>query len=177
MPRFTVHAVAPDRPGIVAAVTESLADVGCNLQDSRMMLLHGQFSMVIVLDAPNVSNGMVIEEALSPLLEEYALELLVRPISDSAETGEVQDLIAISIHGADHPGTISRITKAIADSGGNVVDLVGHVILEGSDVPSHLEITTAIEPGAVHKLRAALDQLAAELAMQCLFREGTTRRI
>lgn len=177
MPRFTVHAVGPSHPRLVAAFTEALADVGCNLQDSRMTLLQDEFSMVMVLDAPAVSSGLVIEEALSPLLEAYALDLFVRPMPPAAVPVTPAHLLAISIDGADHPGTISRISRVVADSGGNIVDLVGHVTLEGSDVPSHLAITTSIDPAVVPGLRASLESLAAELAMTCVFGQGTSRII
>src|ERR1700678_122211 len=103
MARFTLHAVAPNRPGIVAAVSQSLADLGCNLEDSRMSLLHGQFSIVLVLEAPGTSSGTVIEEALSPLLEALALQLFVRPIPEEVGDLDLGNLVFVSVQGADHP--------------------------------------------------------------------------
>lgn len=177
MARFALHAIAPDSPGIVAAVTQSLADIGCNLQDSRMSLLHGQFSIVLVLEAPGVSNGAAIEEALAPLLEEFALQLMVRPVPEDGDELELGSLIFVSVHGADHPGTVSRIGRAIAAAGGNIVDLVGHVVLEGSEVPSHLEITATLGDESVADLRVTLEALAVELGMSCEVREDATRPV
>lgn len=177
MARFTLHAVAPDRPGIVAAVTQSLADIGCNLEDSRMTLLHGQFSIVLVLEAPEMPSGMVIEEALAPLLEQLALHLFVRPIPDGADDLALGDLVAISVRGADHPGTVARIARTIAGAGGNIVDLVGHVVLEGSETPSRLELTATLASEAVPELRVQLEALAVELGMRCELREGALRPV
>lgn len=165
MARFTLHAVAADRPGIVAAVTQALAAIGCNLQDSRMTLLHGQFSLVVVLEAPGQSNGMAIEEALSPLLEEFALQLLISPIPDDREVSEAGQLVRITVDGADHPGTVSRVAQVVTDSGGNIVELVGHVILKGSATPSHLQLDVTIDEGSLDALRTGLDGLCAELEM------------
>jgi glycine cleavage system transcriptional repressor len=177
MARFTLHAVAPNRPGIVAAVTQSLADIGCNLQDSRMSLLHGQFSIVLVLEAPGISSGRVIEEALAPLLEELALQLFVRPLPEGGDDLELGNLIYISVHGADHPGTVARIGRAIAAAGGNIVDLVGHVVLDGVETPSHLELTAAIGRAAVPALQVTLETLAMELGMRCDVREDAANAV
>jgi glycine cleavage system transcriptional repressor len=177
MARFTLHAVAPDRPGIVAAVTQSLVDIGCNFEDSRMSLLHGQFSIVLVLDAPGTSSGTMIEEALAPLLEQLALQLFVRPIPDGADDIDLGNLVFISVHGADQPGTVARIARAIAGAGGNIVDLVGHVVLAGAETPSHLELTAGLASDAVPGLRVTLEALAVELGMRCDVRDGATRRV
>jgi glycine cleavage system transcriptional repressor len=175
MARFTLHAVAPDRPGIVTAVTQSLADIGCNLEDSRMSLLHGQFSIVLVLEAPGTSSGTMIEEALAPLLEDFALQLFVRPIPEGADDRDLGNLVYFSVHGADHPGTVARIARVIADAGGNIVDLVGHVVSATVETPSHLELTAALAPAAVPGLRVTVEALAVELGMRCEVRDYATR--
>jgi glycine cleavage system transcriptional repressor len=175
MARFTLHAVAPNRSGIVAAVTQSLAEIGCNLEDSRMCLLHGQFSIVLVLDAPSTSSGTAIEMALAPHLEELALQLFVRPIAEEVDEIDLHSLVSISVQGADHPGTVARIAHAITTAGGNIVDLVGHVAPEDVEAPSHLELTAELEHDAVPGLQMALDALVVELGMRCEVREAAAR--
>lgn len=175
MARFTLHAVAPLRPGLVAAVTQSLADLGCNLEDSRMSLLHGQLSMVLVVEAPGVANGTAIEEVLAPHLEAFALQLFVRPIAEVAEEVDLGHLVMVSVRGADHPGTVARVARAIAAAGGDIVDLVGHVVPGPAEIPSRLELTATLAPAAVPALRAGLEQLAAELGMHCDVEAGASR--
>ncbi|HMU75390.1 MAG TPA: ACT domain-containing protein, partial [Elusimicrobiota bacterium] len=41
MKRYLLTAAGGDRPGLVAAVTRSLFDHGCNLEDSAMTRLQG----------------------------------------------------------------------------------------------------------------------------------------
>jgi glycine cleavage system transcriptional repressor len=142
-----------------------------------MSLLHGQFSIVVVLDAPDVSSGMAIEEALAPLLEEFGLQIVIRPIPDGDDDADLGNLVAISVDGADHPGTIARIARVIADAGGSIVDLVGHVVLAGGEEPSHLELTAALAHEAVGGLRIALEKLAGDLRMRCEIREVDARPI
>lgn len=174
MARFALHAIAPDRPGIVAAVAEALAAIGCNLEESRMWRLRGQFSIVLVLEAPGVANGTAIEEVLAPLLETFAMQLFVCPVpaDDEAAPG---NLVEVRVDGADHPGTIARIAHALAAADANIVHLVGQVTPEDVEAPSRLELTAALPPDAVAGLRASLDVLAAELAMRCTLREVATQ--
>ncbi|HVB05040.1 MAG TPA: ACT domain-containing protein [Acidimicrobiales bacterium] len=176
MARFSLHAVGQDRPGIVAAVTQALADLGCNLAESRMAILHGQFAIVLVLEAPGVSSGVAIEEALTPAIEELGLQLLIRPIPDDARHPDLGGLVGISIRGADRPGTVARVARAVAEAGGNVVDLVGHVAGSTSAEPSLLELVVALEdPAALRGLEEELISLAAQLEMRCEVREHVAR--
>jgi glycine cleavage system transcriptional repressor len=45
MERAVVTAVGVDRRGIVAALAGALTDLGCNLEDSTMSLLGGNFAV------------------------------------------------------------------------------------------------------------------------------------
>jgi formyltetrahydrofolate hydrolase len=44
--RFIMTAFGHDRPGIVADVTQILYENGCNLEDTSMTLLAGQFTLI-----------------------------------------------------------------------------------------------------------------------------------
>jgi glycine cleavage system transcriptional repressor len=175
MARFSLHAVGEDRPGIVASVTEALADIGCNLEDSRMTLLHGQFAIVLVLEAPGVSNGVAIEEALTPAIEELGIALLVHPIRGGEGDDAPHHLVGVSVRGADHPGLVARVARIVQGLGGNIVDLVGHVAPGGLADASSLELLVAIDEEALPTLRDRLGRLAIELQLRCDITEGVTR--
>ncbi len=44
-----VTAIGEDRPGLVAAVSRFILECGCNIEDSRMAILGGEFAMLILL--------------------------------------------------------------------------------------------------------------------------------
>lgn len=172
MARFALHAIAPDRPGIVAAVADALAALGCNLEESRMWRLRGQFAIVLLLEAPGIANGTAIEEVLAPLLETFALQLFVRPIPPGGTDGVAGDLVEIRVDGLDHPGTVARVAHAVAGVDGDIVHLVGHVAPEDPKTPSRLELTAALPPGRVDALRSALGALAGDLDMRWTLTEA-----
>lgn len=171
MTRYSLQAVGRDRPGIVAAVAGALARLGCNLEDSRMTILAGEFSIMLVLSAPDGCDAKAIEAALAP--DAAALDLLVtvRPTLASPLAPEDGETLAVSVHGADHPGIVARIAGEIAAAGGSIVDLATRVVpapAGGGDsyvmVLSVVLAAGASADGLEQRLRGA----AEELGVHCV---------
>ena len=53
MRHAVLTAIGDDRPGLVAEVTRYLLERGGNLEDSRMVNLHGQFAMMMLVTGPD----------------------------------------------------------------------------------------------------------------------------
>jgi len=128
MARFSLHAVGRDRPGIIAGVANALAAMGANLEDSRMTILRGQFAVMLVLDAPGISDGGLIEGALESTAEELNLFIAVRPLPDDATTAVEGERYSVLVDGADRPGIVAGIAEAILTLGGNVVELSSRLL-------------------------------------------------
>lgn len=82
VPRCFLSAVGRDQPGIVAAVAGVLADHGCNLQDSSMTTLQGQFAILLVVAVPDAISAPSLELALQPVAEQFDLVVVVRRLPD-----------------------------------------------------------------------------------------------
>ena len=93
MPRFSLSALGSDGPGIVAAVSGALGEQGCNLEDSTMTILQGQFAILLVVTAPEGTGAAALEAALGPTAERFDLVVAVRPLKDAApvESSSVED--------------------------------------------------------------------------------------
>jgi glycine cleavage system transcriptional repressor len=174
MGRFFLHAVGRDRPGIVASIARALADLGCNLEDSRMTLLQGHFAVMLILEAPDTANGTVIEHQLEPIAEELELLIAVRTLAGPPEQVEEPAglTFAVSVHGGDHPGIVARVGEEVAACGGNVVDLASHVG-EGPSPAYVMVLTVTLPPGADgSELRQRLERAASDLAVRCVVTPG-----
>lgn len=174
MPPFFLHAHGTDRTGIVAALSGALARIGCNLEDSRMTLLRGQFAIMVVLDAPGVDNGWLIEHALEPVAAELGLVVTVRALGShdtlpqddaalDAEPAPDPALLSVSVHGADHPGIVSRVAAEIAAKGCNIVDLATRLVGGGYVLLASVEVGTAT---SVSDLADALRLVGEEVGVQ-----------
>ncbi|MET7277171.1 ACT domain-containing protein [Kribbella sp. NPDC005582] len=117
MSQLAVTVIGPDRPGIIADVTEALAGTGVNLEDSTMTLLRGHFAMMIVCSG-SLSE---VKAAVEPLRGE--LVITVREMGPENEHAAIGPSYLLSVHGADRPGIVAAVTRMVAAVGGTITDL------------------------------------------------------
>jgi glycine cleavage system transcriptional repressor len=172
--RFSLSALGADRPGIVAAVSGALGDAGCNLEDSTMTILQGHFAILLVISAPQEVTSSSLEAALASVSEAFDLVVAVRPIDNANEPGTEGsgfEALSISIHGADRPGIVHAISGALADAGGNVVDLATQLV-GAQEKPVYVMTLRAIVPlEDSDSVAAAVKATADGLGVHCTVRE------
>lgn len=125
--RWIVTALGKDRPGIVAGVAKVLYRLGCNLEDSAMTRLEGEFAIMLIFSSTGTSAER-LRKAFEPL--ERSLQLMVhlkrlteRETKTPARRGPSY---LISIYGADHPGIVFHVSEALAQAGVNITDVHTH---------------------------------------------------
>ena len=128
---FALSAIGRDRPGIVSAITEVLFRFGCNIEDSAMTILWGQFAMLLVVTpAPDLDVSR-LEAELQAAAGDLQLNLTLNPIQEGAvptRQPEPMSAYLVSVYGADHPGIVSQTTGFLAEWGANITDLSTRVI-------------------------------------------------
>ena len=164
MPRFSLSAVGADRPGIVAAISGALKEAGCNLEDSTMAILQGAFAVLLVVSAPPAVTPGQLESALADAARRFDLVVAVRPLPPApAPADATGEAWVISVHGADRPGIVHAVTAALADAGGNIVDLSTHLIDAEAEPVYVLTMRVTVPAGsastAADAVRAAATQL------------------
>src|SRR5207249_3801701 len=119
MSHYAVVAIGADRPGIVAALTGSLYELGGNLEDVASSILRGHFAMMLVVDAPVPSAEL--ERELTTAAAPLEVSVTVRDVESGAprRAGATHTLVA---YAADRPGIVSGLTGLLADRGVNVTD-------------------------------------------------------
>jgi glycine cleavage system transcriptional repressor len=162
-----VTAVGPDRPGIVAAVTGVLLEHGGNLEDTAMTRLGGHFAMVLVVEVAERADEL--EGALAAATEPLGLTVTVRSITDVTATADDGAPFVVSVHGADRPGIVHRVTTVLADHGANIVDLATHQLTTDAGT-GYVVLLEVLVPSAPDALVAALEATAAELGVDVTVR-------
>ena len=151
MPLLAVAALGPDRPGVVAALTEVLLAGSGNLEDASMHQLSGQFAMTLVVDVPG--DAASVRAELEPVGERLGLLISVREVS-GADSWAAGDSYVVSVHGADRPGIVHRVAAAIAGAGGNICDLSTR--LAGDLYVLVAEVDLAGDPAPLEEALAAI---------------------
>ena len=136
MREVAVTAVGSDRPGIVAAITEALRDLGGNLADCRAALLAGSFAIVVVAALPDGVSDDDLRAALAEGSAGLGLGVWVGPAAVRAPShpnggpngGADGGRCIVSVYGADHPGIVAAVSRSVADLDVNIVDLSSRVV-------------------------------------------------
>jgi glycine cleavage system transcriptional repressor len=163
MASFALAAIGRDRPGIVAAVAKVLYEQGCNVEDSQMTLLRGNFSIMLVLASPEGSTADSLHEALSGACEGMGLTFSVLDVEDTADVPHPSHVL--TVYGADKPGILYRVTQALAGAGVNITDLNSRLV--GNVYAVMLELAVA---GDTADLEATLEAIAAEIGVDLTLR-------
>lgn len=177
MKRWIVTALGKDRPGIVAGVTKVLYDLGCNLEDSAMTRLEGEFTIMLIFSASPRLTLEKLRRAFEPAGRRLKLAVHLRPLTKpeaSAPKSRGKPYL-ISVYGADHPGIVFHVTQALAASRVNITDVSTHrttstrhpkrpslyMMLLEVEAPASLSLST---------LKTKLERLGKSLGVQVTVR-------
>ena len=167
---FIITAVGPDQPGMAHALAQRLFDAACNLEDTTMTRLSGQFAMILAVTPPADLTLNALQTLLAPLRESHGLTIEIAPaVSDVAGEGPRHILTA---YGPETSGLLARVTQVLAERAVNVTDVqtrvasagMAYVMLLELELPPQLR-AAALEAELRHRapdLQISLRALEAE---------------
>lgn len=170
MSHFAVSAIGADRPGIVAAVTGALVELGCNLEDTSMAVLRGHFAMMLVVSGPPGLAAGELEAGIGRATSHLDLLVVVREIAEVDHTTSVAagESWTVSVYGSDRPGIVHRVASVLADARVNIVDVTTRVVGDtGEPVYAMLLDVTVPEGADAGTVQSRLRAVAAELGVEC----------
>jgi glycine cleavage system transcriptional repressor len=174
MRTFAVSGIGLDRPGIIAAVAERLVAHGVNVTDSQMAILRGHFAMMLLVTGPDGLDEVVLAEELRETGRALGMEALTLREVTEAAPGTGEPGWVVSVHGADHPGILAAVTRALADAGVNVCDLKPRLVGEADGRPLYVMLMEVAPPEDLAEddlralLRAAAESQRVDVALQAL---------
>lgn len=118
-----LSALAPDRPGLVADLTAYVNDRNGNVEESRMLILGGEFGTLVLVSGTPASVESIMRDR--PTLEkQIGGDVIVRRTKSPEEhrRGELKPVL-ISAESFDRAGIVKAIATAISALGLNIVDL------------------------------------------------------
>ena len=117
---LVISAIGQDRPGIVDEVSAFVLAHECNVEDSRMAVLGGDFALIML-----VSGTEVKVEKLGGHLGELEKQSGLTVVSRSAKSPSAPRAVpavpyALKAVGMDHAGIVHNIAHLLAEMGINV---------------------------------------------------------
>lgn len=158
--------IGPDRPGLVEAVAEVVANHGGNWLESRMAHLAGKFAGILRVEIAEEKTQALLASLAS--LGARGLKITAEPSSEASLllTGRALELELV---GLDRPGIVREISQLLASSGANVEELA----TDRTSAPMSGEMLFSAK-ARVHlpkdadlgMLRVALERLASDLVVE-----------
>ncbi|MDI1452152.1 ACT domain-containing protein [Polyangium sp. 6x1] len=157
--------LGPDRPGLVAEVTEYLTKHGGNVEDSRMAILGAEFGILLLASGPPATVD-AIEKDLGDLQKSTGLSVVARRTKAPEEHRRAPTIpCAVTAEALDHEGIVRAVARALAHAGVNIVSLEATAYaapVTGSQLfrmEARIDVPQSV---GVSKVRKAMDVVAEE---------------
>jgi glycine cleavage system regulatory protein len=164
MATFVLTVIGDDRSGLVSALSGVVTDNGGSWERSHMARLAGKFAGIVVVALPD-DRVQEFREHLAPLQSEGLLEIRAEQGDDSVTGGDAVRL-SLALVGADRPGIVHAISRALAAGDVGIEELqtetreapmAGGMLFEAT-------ATLLAPPGrSADELRLMLEEIADEL--------------
>ncbi len=119
---LAITASGEDQVGLVERFTSRIAEAGCNIEESRMAVLGGQFAILMLISGP--WNALTkLEDRLVPLGDELGLTIVhkrTRPTERKAPLVPYR----VNVVAMDHPGIVHSLAEFFSRQGINIEELV-----------------------------------------------------
>lgn len=135
MEKAIIAVFGKDRPGILASVSEVLAERSCNIENVSQNILQRQFAGVFVVSLPATMSVATLQQILHRALEPMQLVVHVNDLEtdESFDVGPCEAFI-VTTKGPDRVGLVARMTRTFADHQVNVTNL--KAVFKGGVNPS-----------------------------------------
>ena len=118
---LVISALGKDRPGIVNQLSKAIYELQCNISDSRMTVLGGEFAILLMIDGP--WNQLAKLEDQVPELQEK-LDLTITTKRTEARAAEANLLpYGVDVVSLDHPGIVYSLASFFSDKNINIEDM------------------------------------------------------
>jgi glycine cleavage system regulatory protein len=162
---FTLTCVGDDRPGLVSALSAPISAHGASWERSQMARLAGKFAGVLLLEVDDLRADALVADLTA--LEEIGLHVTLERTDEPAEHPSVR--LRLELVGADHPGIVAEISRALAAQRIGIEELstdVRDAPMAGGTLFEAQAVLEAPPATSVEDLRSKLDAIADELRVQ-----------
>lgn len=178
---FSISIVGADEPGIIATVSDVLLKLECNLADTNMSVLSGNFAMVLIVQAPEGLKRERLESELNEATTRFNLLISVqrlvetwRPRLFASDARMKRESAMITVYGADRPGIVHSVTSAIASLGSNIVDFRTEQFNTGHDLYSLFMEVSLPDEVSREQLERAIEPVRANFGVQVSIQTAQT---
>ncbi|MDH5408909.1 MAG: glycine cleavage system protein R [Gammaproteobacteria bacterium] len=119
---LVITALGHDRPGLVAEISKTINELSCNIEDSRMSVLGGEFAILLLVSG-NWDKLAKLETTLKNLQDKTSLIINTQRTEERKESkGKIP--YSIEVVSIDHPGIVHKLADFFSSRKINICDMV-----------------------------------------------------
>ena len=118
---LVISALGQDRPGLIAELTDHILNSGCNIEDSRMSVLGGEFALIMMV-AGAWNNIAKLEDQLKKIQHKLGLVITCRR-TEGRQLRNKEMPYSIEVVALDHPGIVQKIAGFFSERQINIHDM------------------------------------------------------
>lgn len=157
---LVITAVGPDKVGLVEKITQFVLKEHCNIEDSKMAVFCGEFTIILLVSGESSALER-LSESFEPLTVQTGLIFFSkRPASKTqAESTLPCKLLASCL---DHPGVVHQLSSALSAIGVNIESMETKTLaapMSGTPIfqmEAFLSVPARVN---LHELRRKLDEI------------------
>ena len=169
MNKIIITVIGKDRPGIIAAVSEVLYRLNCNIENISQTILQSEFAGIYIVSIPGVFVAEELEKEFAESLKDENLYVHVKLLEIAETDADVKkgEPFMITTIGPDQKGLVYDISQIIANAGVNISNL--KAVFEGGNNPERNIMLYEVEIPAdtdQKEFTANLRKRASELKLE-----------
>lgn len=118
---LVISALGEDHPGIVNQLSKAILDHGCNIEDSRMTVLGGEFAAMLLVEG-KWNTLAKVENALPEIGRQLGMTIASKRTGERAPGGNLLPY-AVDVVSMDHPGIVNNLAGFFAERSINIEDM------------------------------------------------------
>jgi glycine cleavage system transcriptional repressor len=118
---LAITASGEDQVGLVERFTSRILDAGCNIEESRMAVLGGQFAILMLVSGPWHALTK-LEDKTASMGEELGLAIISKR-TKFQERSKPLVPYRVNVVAMDHPGIVHKLAEFFSRQGINIEEL------------------------------------------------------
>jgi glycine cleavage system transcriptional repressor len=118
---LVISALGKDCPGIVKKLSRIIVDSNCNIEESRMTVLGGEFALILLISGSEKDIAGT-QDILTAKGEDLKLTIITKP----TEPKKVQQKMVpcnVNVISIDHPGIVHEVSEFFSHRNINIAEL------------------------------------------------------
>ncbi len=119
--QLVIAALGEDRPGLVDRLSGWVLESGCNIADSRMTVLGGEFAVLLLVNG-NWNNLAKLEDQCDAMQTQLGMTLSIKRTEQKPAEGDFLPY-GVDVVSLDHPGIVHNLASFFSQRSINIQDL------------------------------------------------------